>query len=57
MADNENAIRALLENWARAISDGDRAAILAHHSPDFMIFRLSRVDHPRARSLSRQYEE
>jgi len=38
MADNENAIRTLIENWARAISDGDRATVLAHHSPDFMMF-------------------
>lgn len=42
MADNssrdEAQIRELIENWARAISSGDREAILAHHSSDFLMF-------------------
>jgi ketosteroid isomerase-like protein len=34
----EPGIRALIENWARAISSGDRKAILAHHAPDMLMF-------------------
>jgi ketosteroid isomerase-like protein len=34
----EPRIRALIENWARAISSGDRKAILAHHAPDVLMF-------------------
>ena len=36
--DNEIAIRKVIEDWAAAISSGDRASIIAHHSPDFMMF-------------------
>lgn len=35
---NENQVRDIIESWARAISAGDRAAILAHHSPDVLMF-------------------
>ena len=31
-------IRATIENWARAVSKGDRKGILAHHSPDLLMF-------------------
>jgi ketosteroid isomerase-like protein len=35
---DEARIGALIENWARAISSGDRQAILAHHAPDLLMF-------------------
>jgi ketosteroid isomerase-like protein len=35
---NEETVRALIESWARAVSTGDRKAILAHHSPDLVMF-------------------
>jgi ketosteroid isomerase-like protein/catechol 2,3-dioxygenase-like lactoylglutathione lyase family enzyme len=35
---NEDEIRALIETWARAVSAGDRKGILAHHSPDLVMF-------------------
>ncbi len=34
----ENDVRAVIQDWARAISVGDRAAILAHHSSDLLMF-------------------
>jgi len=34
----ETEIHALIEDWARAISAGDRAAILARHSPSLLMF-------------------
>jgi len=34
----ETRIRALIENWARAISSGDRKAILDHHAPNVLMF-------------------
>lgn len=34
----ENEVRAIVQNWAKAISEGDRAAILAHHSADLLMF-------------------
>lgn len=37
-SNDEARVRNLIENWARAISAGDRAAILAHHSPDLLMF-------------------
>ena len=35
---NENDIRALIQSWARAVSAGDRKGILAHHSPELVMF-------------------
>lgn len=35
---NEEDARAIIENWAAAVTAGDRKAILAHHSPDFLMF-------------------
>ena len=35
---NEDTIRTLIETWARAVSTGDRKAILAHHSADLVMF-------------------
>ena len=34
----ETRIRELIEGWARAVSSGDREAILAHHAPDLLMF-------------------
>jgi uncharacterized protein (TIGR02246 family) len=34
----DTRIRALIENWARAISSGDRKAILDHHAPNVLMF-------------------
>jgi ketosteroid isomerase-like protein len=38
IASDEAHIRKLIEDWARAISSGDRKAILAHHSPNVLMF-------------------
>ena len=35
---NEEQIKKLIENWAEAISSGNRVAILAHHSEQFHMF-------------------
>jgi uncharacterized protein (TIGR02246 family) len=35
---NEAEVRTLIEEWARAVSAGDRNAILAHHAPDLLMF-------------------
>lgn len=34
----ESAVRATIESWARAVSDGNRAGILAHHADDLLMF-------------------
>ncbi len=34
----ENRVRERIVNWARAISSGDRAGILAHHASDLLMF-------------------
>jgi ketosteroid isomerase-like protein len=36
--DDEHEVRTIIERWARAVSDGDRSAILAHHAPDLLMF-------------------
>jgi len=36
--DEEVVIRQLLQNWAAAVRRQDRSAILAHHSPDILMF-------------------
>jgi ketosteroid isomerase-like protein len=35
---DEAQIRELIENWAKAISSGDRKGILVHHSSDLLMF-------------------
>jgi ketosteroid isomerase-like protein len=35
---SETRIRELIENWTRAVSSGDREAILSHHAPDLLMF-------------------
>ena len=37
----ENEVRVVVENWAKAVADGDRTAILAHHADDMVMFDLS----------------
>lgn len=34
----EDSIRTVIKDWARAVEAGDRAAILAHHAPDLLMF-------------------
>ena len=34
----ENEVRAIVQNWAKAISEGDRRGILAHHTSDLLLF-------------------
>lgn len=34
----ENEVRTIVQNWCKAISEGDRMAILAHHSNDLLMF-------------------
>jgi len=34
----EKEVRAVIDSWAKAVSDGDRKAILAHHSEDLLMF-------------------
>jgi ketosteroid isomerase-like protein len=38
IASDEAHIYTLIEDWARAVSSGDRKAILAHHSPSLLVF-------------------
>lgn len=35
---NESEVRVVIEDWARAVSTGDRKMILAHHSRDLLMF-------------------
>jgi hypothetical protein len=35
---NKDKFRALIERWAHAVTVGNRKAILAHHSPDIVMF-------------------
>ena len=34
----ESEVLTVVQNWAKAISEGDRAAILAQHSGDLLMF-------------------
>ena len=34
----ESEVCTMLQNWAKAISEGDRRAILAHHASDLLMF-------------------
>ena len=36
--ENEAAVRSLIENWTAAVRARDLDRILAHHSPDFLMF-------------------
>jgi ketosteroid isomerase-like protein len=35
---NETQIRKLVENWAKAVRDGDMQGVLAHHADDIVTF-------------------
>jgi len=35
---SENEVRSMIENWARAVSSGNRMAIIANHSEDMRMF-------------------
>ena len=35
---NESEVRTVLEDWARAVSAGDRRAILSNHADDILMF-------------------
>jgi ketosteroid isomerase-like protein len=38
MTNEGKAVRAIIENWARAVESGDRKGILANHADDFLMF-------------------
>jgi uncharacterized protein (TIGR02246 family) len=38
MTEDESQIRALIENWARAVHTGDLETVLADHAPDLVMF-------------------
>jgi ketosteroid isomerase-like protein len=38
---NETEIRELIENWAKAVREGNMAGVLAHHTNDITIFDIS----------------
>jgi ketosteroid isomerase-like protein len=38
MTNNESQIKTLIENWAQAVNNKDMDAILAFHSPDFVMY-------------------
>jgi uncharacterized protein (TIGR02246 family) len=38
LSDDESAIRALIERWAQAVRNQDRAAIREHHDADMLMF-------------------
>jgi ketosteroid isomerase-like protein len=40
---DEAQVRDLIERWANSISNGDRAGILAHHSPQLLMYDFPTV--------------
>ena len=55
---NEDEIGALIETWARAVSAGNRKAILAHHSPDLVMFDFPNVivhEHHSVRTIEERF--
>lgn len=38
MTNDEKAVRAIIENWARAVESSDRKGILANHADDLLMF-------------------
>ena len=38
MTDDETQIRSLIERWARAVHEGDLAAVLADHAEDIVMY-------------------
>ena len=43
MTNDELAVRAVIESWARAVESGDRKAILANHADDLLMFDFPAV--------------
>jgi uncharacterized protein (TIGR02246 family) len=41
---DEDLIRQLIEDWARAVHDGDLDAVLADHAPDIVMFDVPPPD-------------
>lgn len=44
LAANEAEVRKIIENWAKAVSDGDRSGILAQHSPQILMFDFPAIE-------------
>jgi ketosteroid isomerase-like protein len=42
---NEAEVRRVIEEWARAVSSGDRAGILARHAKDVLMFDFAEIEH------------
>lgn len=38
MTNDEKAVRAVIENWARAVESGDCNGILANHADELLMF-------------------
>ena len=43
-AANEAEVRKIIENWAKAVSSGDRPGILSHHSPQILMFDFPAIE-------------
>jgi ketosteroid isomerase-like protein len=43
MTNDEEAVRAVIENWARAVESGDRKGILANHADELLMFDFPNV--------------
>lgn len=41
---NEAEVRMLIESWTKAVSSGDRAGILAHHSEQLLMFDFPGIE-------------
>jgi uncharacterized protein (TIGR02246 family) len=44
VADDERQIRSLIEQWARAVHEGDMAVVLADHAQDIVMFDVPPPD-------------
>lgn len=42
---DETDVRAVIENWAKAVSEGDREGILAHHAEGLLMFDFPATVH------------
>src|SRR5262249_37865479 len=50
MADYESQVREVVENWAKAIRDGDLEGVLANHTDDILMYYV--IEPPRARGMA-----
>ena len=39
----ETEVRTVIVNWAKAVSDGDRKVIMAHHVDDLLMFDFTNI--------------